>query len=90
MEYTPRFQELFPLLGRWKSVLVAPPHPDPYPGSNDPVTLVSYTYDTPAIVSKGPDKGDLIPGYWYHCTVPAHWHGHVNLRGHRRCVMFRR
>ena len=71
--------------------MVSIPPPDPYPSGNAPITFVSYVIEVPAAYKDGPQQGEIIPHWWFRCSVPARWNGHVNLAGHRsKCVLFRR
>lgn len=51
-------------------------------------SFVSYDIDIPAV---DPKTGKVVPGYYFHCHVPARWKGKPNYWGHMTaCVAHRR
>lgn len=63
------------------------PTPDPPPGRPGGVVYGTYTYVTTARSKK---TGRILPHLWFRCTVPARWHGRLNVNGRRHCVEFYR
>lgn len=65
--------------------MIYAPTPDPAPHTGTrPVTYASYTYITNAVADN-----EVLPYWFFRCSVPARWNGKVNLPGYRTCVLFR-